>query len=258
MNSILFTLVSVVCTSLLSLIGILFFLVSEKSVQKTLLYFVSFSTGGLLGDVFIHIIPEISENADFFSTALIIILVGILFSFLVEKIIHWRHCHMLPKDCDHAENKAHHHHHHSVGLMSMMGESVHNFIDGVIIASSYMVSIPLGISTTLAIVFHEIPHEVGNFAVLLHSGFSRKKALMFNLLAASVSIVGAIVVLIFSQSFVSINEYLLPFAAGNLLYIAGSDLIPELHKETGFKQGIIQLLAMIGGMLVMYAILLFE
>lgn len=142
--------------------------------------------------------------------------------------------------------------------MSIMGESVHNFIDGVIIASSYMVSIPLGISTTLAIVFHEIPHEVGNFAVLLHSGFSRKKALMFNLLSASVSIIGAIAVLIFSQSFVSLNEYLLPFAAGNLLYIAGSDLIPELHKETGIRQGIIQLLAMIGGMLVMYAILLFE
>ena len=256
MNSVILALISVVYQPALAAWHPLL-LISEKSIQKTLLYFVSFSTGGLLGDVFIHIIPEISENTSFFF----------------DRTHHHSCWHPLlvscrkksftgatvtcPKDCDHAENTAHHHHHHSVGLMSIMGESVHKFIDGVIIASSYMVSIPLGISTTLAIVFHEIPHEVGNFAVLLHSGFSRKKALMFNTVGKRFDYRRHCSP--YLQPVIRLAQRIsLPFAAGNLLYIAGSDLIPELHKETGIRQGIIQLLAMIGGMLVMYAILLFE
>ena len=248
---------SVIAVSLLSLLGILFFLIEERIIRKTLLYFVSFSTGALLGDVFLHILPDLVEkNAGGppFADMMMVILLGILFSFVVEKFIHWRHCHVLPED-----DRAHHeHHHHSVGIMSAFGESVHNFIDGVVIGASYLVSVPLGIATTLAIVFHEIPHEIGNFAVLLHSGFSRTQALRINILSACTAILGTVGVLLAGSFFVSASSLLLPFAAGNLLYIAGSDLIPELHKETGARQGMLQLLAMIAGMGLMYAMLFLE
>ena len=136
--------------------------------------------------------------------------------------------------------------------MSTMGESVHNFIDGVVIAASYLASVPIGISTTLAVVFHEIPHEIGNFAVLLHSGFRRKRAILFNMLSAGTAVLGTICVLITSRSLESLTVYLLPFAAGNLLYIAGSDLIPELHKETGIRQSLGQLCALLCGMGLMF------
>ncbi|MBI5155743.1 ZIP family metal transporter [Candidatus Peregrinibacteria bacterium] len=246
----LYALGSVIGVSLLSLLGILFFLVDERFIRSILLYVVSFSTGALLGDVFIHILPDMAEDADFFSTGLLIVLLGILFSFTVEKFVHWRHCHMLPEE-DHG-------HHHAVGIMSLTGESLHNFIDGLVIAAGFLTSIPIGIATTLAVVFHEIPHEIGNFAVLLHSGFPKKKALLLNLLSASTGILGAALVLWLSRSLGSLTLYLLPFAAGNLLYIAGSDLIPELHKHTKIHQGFWQLIAMIVGMGFMYLIIIFE
>lgn len=251
----LYSIASVISVSLLSLLGILFFLFDEKFIRKTLLYFVSFSTGALLGDVFLHIVPDlVSAEKGLTTEVMMYILGGILFSFAVEKIIHWRHCHVLPGD-----GPAHHHDHdHSIGIMSALGESMHNFIDGVVIGAAYLVSVPLGVATTLAIVFHEIPHEIGNFAVLLHSGFPRRRAISMNMLSASTAILGTVCVLAASTSVTSIADLLLPFAAGNLLYIAGSDLIPELHKETGFRQGIIQLLAMIGGMASMYLILFLE
>jgi zinc and cadmium transporter len=243
-----YTLVSVICVSLLSLLGVGFFLFQEKLIRTSLLFFVSFSTGGLLGDVFIHILPEMSEQKDTFARALLIVLLGILFSFVVEKFIHWRHCHLLPTDHEEAE------HHHSVGLMSLMGESMHNFIDGIVIAASFLASIPVGISTALAVAFHEIPHEIGNFAVLLHSGYGKRKALLLNLVSASIAIIGAILVLVSGSMFANTTGLLLPFAAGNLLYIAGSDLIPELHKETGARQGVGQLLCMIVGIVIMYGV----
>ncbi len=252
MHSVVFaSLGSVILVSLLSLLGIAFFLFKESFVKKSLLLFVSFSTGGLLGDVFIHIMPDLAKNTATFGRSLYVILVGIVFSFVIEKIIHWRHCHALPsEEC--AD------HHHTVGFMSAMGESVHNFIDGIVIASSYLASFPIGISTTLAVVFHEIPHEIGNFAVLLHSGFGRKKSLLLNLLSASTSILGALFVLLMSRALLSFTDSLLPFAAGNLLYIAGSDLIPELHKETAWRKSVGQLIALIAGMAVMSLLLLLE
>ncbi len=246
-----YTLVSVILVSLLSLLGIAFFLFEGSFVKKSLLYFVSFSTGGLLGDVFIHIMPDLAKRPATFGQSLYVLLGGIVFSFVIEKIIHWRHCHALP-----SEESADHH--HSIGIMSATGESVHNFIDGIVIAASFLASIPIGISTTLAVIFHEVPHEIGNFAVLLHSGFNRKKAILLNLLSASTSILGAIFVLVSSTTLSSFTNSLLPFAAGNLLYIAGSDLIPELHKETAWRKSIGQLLALIGGMAVMYLLLFME
>ncbi len=244
-----YTLLSVLAVSMLALLGIVFFLFDEKVIGKILLAFVSISTGALLGDVFIHIIPEMAENTDTFGQGLIILLGGILFSFILEKFIHWRHCHVMPSGD---------HHHHPMGLVSMAGETLHNFIDGLVIAAGFLASPAIGFSTTIAVILHEIPHEVGNVAVLIHSGYSKKKAVLFNLLSAVSCFIGAGIVLATSGSSVGIGDAMLPFAAGNLLYIAGSDLIPELHKETRLPHGIAQFACIVLGMALMYAILFFE
>lgn len=241
--------------SLLSLVGILFFLAEEHAVRRMLLTLVSFSTGALLGDVFLHMLPEMSAGTGIALWQSLTILLGMLFTFTIEKVIRWRHCHEMPEEDGHDHA---HHHVHPVGILSVIGESVHNMIDGVVIAVSFLASVPTGIATTLAVTFHEIPHEIGNYAVLLHSGFSRSKALFFNLLSASGAIVGTLLVLFLSSSFTVVSHALLPFAAGNLLYIAGADLIPELHKETRLGEGFLHLIAMIFGMSCMYALLMFE
>jgi zinc and cadmium transporter len=246
------TITAVLLVSLISLVGIFTFSLNKKIIGRCLLFFVSFSTGALLGDVFIHIIPEIAENEAFFTNALLLILAGIVFSFVIEKMIHWRHCHVMPTQ------EEHHDHHHNVGLMNLLGDGVHNFIDGALIAGSFLVSIEIGIATTIAVALHEIPQEIGDFAILLYSGFSRKKALLFNLLSALTALVGAGIVLAFGKSLPLIGSYILPLAAGNFLYIAGSDLIPELHKETRLKQAVIQLVCMVSGIGIMYALTVME
>ena len=243
-------LLSVIGVSLLSLLGILFLLIDEKLIRSSLLYFVSFSTGALFGDVFIHILPDLAEDHERFPQAMLVILLGIVFSFVIEKVVHWRHCHTLPGED--------HEHYHPVGIISVIGEGMHNFIDGIVIAAGFLASTPIGIATTLAVVFHEIPHEIGNFAILLHSGFGRKRALLLNLLSASTAVLGTILVLLTNRSFAGLTSFILPFAAGNLLYIAGSDLIPELHKHTRVHQGILQLIAMLAGMGLMYGMLFLE
>ncbi len=247
---ILYSLISVIGVSALSLLGILFFLFEERFIRKILLYVVSFSTGALLGDVFIHILPDMAEDADFFSRGMLVILLGILFCFAMEKLVLWRHCHALPGEDEE--------HHHPMGIMSFVGESLHNLIDGMVIAASFLASPSIGIATTLAVIFHEIPHEIGNFAILLHSGYGKRKALLLNMLSASAAILGAVLVLLSSTSLSSFTVYMLPFAAGNLLYIAGSDLIPELHKHTRPHQGWLQLIAIICGMGFMYLVLFLE
>jgi len=242
---------SVIAVSLLSLIGVSLFLIRGSVIRKLLLYIVSFSTGSLFGDVFYHILPEIAEDHSAFEQAMPLVLLGILISFVIEKFIHWHHCHILPSKDAHCE-------HHHVGIMSLIGDGTHNFIDGMLIAASFLVSPEIGFATTIAVMLHEIPQEIGDFAILLHSGFSRSKALLFNLLSASTSILGAVIVIASSSVAPALSSILLPIAAGNFLYLAGSDLIPELHKHTGLRQGFLQLLCIILGMATMFALTFLE
>lgn len=227
--------------------------VHVRLLQESLLSLVSFSTGAILGDVFLHMLPELADTTPDFGRAMIIILAGIMFSFLIEKLIHWHHCHVLPDEGEH-----HHAHHHPVGYLCLFGDGMHNFIDGVLIASSYLVSPEIGIATTIAVVLHEIPQEIGDFAILIHSGFSKRSALGWNFVSALTAVLGAVIVLVTSGAVTSLSDYLLPFAAGNLLYIAGSDLIPELHKQTGLRRGILQACIMAAGMGAMYLMLFLE
>jgi zinc and cadmium transporter len=207
---------------------------------------VSFSTGALFGDAFIHLMPEIIEIEGFSLKISLYLIFGILFSFIVEKIIHWRHCHIHPNSKEHV---------HPFAIMNLFGDGVHNFIDGLIIGSSYLLSVPVGIATTIAVILHEIPQEIGDFGILLKGGYKRNKALFFNFLTATTAILGAIVALVLSSKIGNLTSFLIPFAAGSFIYIAGSDLIPELHREVKVKNSLMQFLAIIFGVLVMVALL---
>jgi len=247
---ILYVVISVIIVSAASLVGILTFLIQNKRIDKIILYLVSFSVGALFGDVFIHLLPE-AFRASTNAAVGLYVLTGILFSFIMEKFIHWRHCHT-------PESKQHH---HRLAYMNLVGDAMHNFIDGLVIAGAYFISIPVGIATTIAVLFHEIPHELGNFGVLVYGGFSKLKALLFNFLTALTALLGAFLGIIIGSAGTA-TAFLVPFAAGNLIYIAGTDLIPELHKTScdDFKisESSGQLLCIILGILVMMGMLLLE
>ncbi|TSC58784.1 MAG: zinc/iron permease [Candidatus Peregrinibacteria bacterium Greene0416_19] len=250
MSPALLALVSVIIVSLVSFVGIVLFVTTEAAVRRGILALVSFSTGAMLGDVFIHMLPEMAEeDPDRFPQALFIVLVGIVASFAVEKLIHWRHCHLMPGSQDD------HDHCHSAGLMTLFGDGVHNFIDGAIIGVAYLVSVPIGVSTTIAVILHEIPQEIGNFAVLVHDGYPRGRALFYNFLSALMAVVGTLVILFLRLPSENLVGLLLPFAAGNFVYIAGADLIPELHRESRLSQAVVQLIAMMLGIGAMYVLL---
>ena len=244
----LYSLVSVLVVSLISLIGVFTLGLAVDRLKKFLIYMVSFSTGALLGDSFIHLLPHLVEENGFGLFSGISILFGILIFFILEKFICWKHCHM-PITKTHV---------HPFAYMNLIGDSLHNFIDGLIIAGSYIISIPVGIATTLAVIFHEIPQEIGDFGILIHGGFKKVKAITLNFLTALVAVLGTLTGLILNKYIENIHLFLVPLTIGGFIYIAGSDLIPELHKETEVKKSFIQILFFIIGILVMLALLLLE
>jgi len=245
----LLSIASVLVVSIISIIGIATLWLKEQQLKKFLLYMVSFSVGALFGDVFIHLIPEAIEETGFGLSISLLILFGILFSFIVEKFLRWRHCH-IPTSSEHP---------HSFAYMNLFGDAIHNLIDGLIIGGSFVFSISLGLATTLAVIFHEIPQELGDFGVLIHGGFSKKKALWFNLLTALTAVFGTILALVLGSNLEGFTPLLLSFAAGNFIYIAGSDLIPELRKdEANLKKSAMQIISITLGVCTMLLILLLE
>jgi len=239
-----YSLLSVTLVSALSLAGIITLILNKELKKNTLLIMVSFSVGGLLGGAFFHLIPEATMSSGFTSTVSSFILVGILSSFLVEQVLKWRHCHV-PTSEDHP---------HSFAYMNLIGDAVHNLIDGIIIGGAYLVSTPMGIVTTLAVCLHELPQEIGDFGVLVYAGFTKRKALKYNFLTALTAFIGVIIALSLNVYVESLTKYLIPFAAGNFIYIAGSDLIPELHAEEELSHIIFQIAAMLLGIILLYGI----
>lgn len=244
----LYTLISVFIVSAISLIGVLTLGVKEDKLKKFFIYMIAFSAGALLGDAFIHLLPEAVEKNGFTLLISLYVLTGIGFSFIIEKIIHWRHCH-------HPTTKTHK---HPLTTMNLVGDGVHNFIDGIIIAASYLISMPAGIATTLAVAFHEIPQEMSEFGVLIYGGYTKKQALLANFLIALTAVAGAVLTLIIGSQSESLIIFLIPFAAGNFIYIATADLIPELNKNPEFKQSLMQLIIFFLGILTMLALLFLE
>ena len=243
-----YTLVSVGLVSILSLIGVFSLSLNPDRLRKILLLLVSFAVGGLFGDAFIHLLPQSFEKLGFNLANSLFIVGGILFFFVLEKFVRWRHCH-IPTSEEHP---------HPVGTMNLIGDGVHNLIDGMLIGASYCVSVPIGIATTLAVILHEIPQEIGDFGVLVHGGLSVKKALGFNFLSALFAIVGALVSLLIGPHSADYSFSLLPIAAGGFIYIAGSDLIPELQHEVKLSNSILQFSSIILGVGVMALLVLLE
>ncbi len=241
-----YSLISVVIISLISLVGVFSLSFGIDKVKKASLFFVSFAVGALFGDAVIHLLPETFENLGFGLLPSFLVIVGILLFFSLERFLRWRHCHDI--DClDHRK---------TVASMILIGDAAHNLIDGMIIAGSFMVSIPLGLATTIAVVFHEIPNEIGEFGVLIHSGFTIKKALLYNFLSGLTAILGTIIVLVIGSKINDFSLFLLPITAGGFLYIAGSDLLPELHHEIKLSTSFWQMLLMILGIAIMAALTL--
>jgi zinc and cadmium transporter len=244
MNLSIYILLSVFIVSLISVIGIFFVFLKKNTLNSVILFFVSLSVGSLLGGAFLHLIPEAVGKGGVTFRVSFLVLAGILIFFIIENFIHWRHCHV-PTSKDHP---------HPLGTMNLIGDGVHNSIDGLIIAASYFVNIPLGIATTIAVIVHEIPQEIGNFGVLLYAGYPKRKALFFNFLTALTAMIGAVVGILFSEYSISFVFTIIPIAAGGFLYIAGSDLIPEMHKNQEKSFPFKNLIGILLGILIMYAL----
>jgi zinc and cadmium transporter len=241
-----YSLLSVVAVSLISLVGIISLITGNDKLKPWLLPLVSFSAGALLGDVFIHILPEIAESGWTNSTG-IWLLSGIIIFFILEKFIFWHHSHS-----EHNEAV------HSYTYLSLISDGLHNFIDGMVIAAAYLTNPTLGLATTLAVIFHEIPQELGNFAILVHGGFSKTKALLYNFISALTAIGGALIVLLLFKNSEILLTPLLAISAASFIYIAMSDLIPQLQKEENKTTALTHLVWFIVGIVVMWALLLFE
>ncbi len=243
-----YSLLSVFLVSLLSLLGIAFISISELRLKQMIFVMVSLAVGSLFGDAFIHLLPQSFDKFHSKVEASLWVLAGIFVFFVLEKFLLWRHEHTLGANQPIQP----------VGYMNLFADGVHNFIDGTIIGASYLASFPLGIATTLAVIFHEIPHELGNFFVLLYAGFTKTRALFFNFLTGLFAIFGTLIVLLVGSRLEHLSLLMLPLAAGGFIYIAGSDLVPELNKEVELSKSLVQLIAIAIGVGLMLLLTLVE
>jgi len=225
--------------SLIAWAGLITLALREETLKKILLPLVAFSAGALIGGAFLHLIPETVTEVGPRLDVFLWLLAGFSLFFLMEQFLHWHHCHKVR--CKHKP----------VTYMILLADGLHNFIGGLAIASSFMVSVKVGVITWLACAAHEIPQELGDFCILIHGGWSKYKALLFNFLSA-LTIVPAGLLVYFGSTTIN-TTFLLPFAAGNFIYIAASDLIPEV-KHGNLKTGLIHFFSFITGVLLILAV----
>lgn len=247
-NPIIYSIISVSIVSLVALAGIAVIMFTSKFINRIVALLVSLAAGTLLGDVFFHILPELSEKYAFDQKVSLAIILGILFFFLLEHILDWRHCH--EETCED--------HLHPVAVNNIIADGLHNLVDGVIIGASFELSTSLGIATTVAVLLHEIPQEIGDFGVLVSAGFSKKKALLFNLLSACLAFIGLFFVFLLGDTIEDFVYFLLAFSAGGFIYISMSDLMPTIKHEMDFRRRFMQLFFVVLGIAIMYIFSLFE
>jgi zinc and cadmium transporter len=249
MNVWILTLAAVAGISLLSLSGAFVMVLRQNVIRQSLLVLVSFAAGALLGDAFIHLLPEMVEiEGGFPLSSSFIVLIGMGVFLVLEKVLHWRHVHTTSESTI-----------HPMAITNLVGDAMHNFVDGAIVAGAMLVSTKLGIATVVAVALHEIPQELGDFGVLVHAGLKPRRALWLNLLSASFAVLGAVLALSLESVFGGVVErFLVPMTAGGFVYIAGTDLIPELHKEPAPVKSLLQLLGLTAGVGVMALLLVLE
>ena len=240
MNELSWILVATFMVSSISFIGASTLAMSEKFLKKILMVLVGFSAGALMGGAFLHLLPEAIETQPGAVTDIfLVVLASFVMFFVLEKLL-WRHCH--EKTCPI----------HTFAYLNLLGDSVHNFIDGLVMAGSFMVSIPLGLKTTLAIAAHETQQELGDFGVLIYGGFKPRKALALNFVTALTAVAGGVTGYYLSPYLGDAMIFLLPFAAGGFLYIAASDLVPELHKEKSTVRTVVSFASFLVGIILMW------
>jgi len=246
--AIIYSFVSVLIISFVSLIGVITLWISTEKLKRILIYFIAFSAGTLMWDAFLHLLGETAEQYGYNERIALFTLWWILLWFIIEKIINWNHCHMpITKE-----------HQHPFAQMNLVGDMVHNFIDWLVVASAFLLSMSVGIATALAVLLHEIPQEIGDFGVLIHWWYSKMKALKLNFLSALTAFVWVWIALILQKYVEDISAFLMPFSAWLFIYIAWTDLIPELHKHPKASQSLLQALYFVIWISVMCLLLLVE
>ncbi|PIR70515.1 MAG: ZIP zinc transporter [Candidatus Niyogibacteria bacterium CG10_big_fil_rev_8_21_14_0_10_42_19] len=235
--------------SLISFSGALFMVFNREKALRATHYLVSFAVGALMSVALLDIIPEAIERSSI-DKVMPFVLLGVIMFFIFEKFLFWYHCH-------HGECKTHTHHGEPVILpyayLILWGDFLHNFIDGIILALAFLVDLRLGFLTLIAVILHEIPQEIGDFGVLVHGGMKPTKALFFNFLTSLSTMAGAILTYILGPALIPVLPYALAIVAGNFIYIAGVDLIPELHEARKFKHSLLQVMFIIIGALLVIA-----
>ena len=234
-------LLAIAFVSFAGLLGGMALLYNKKFTARASHWLISFASGGLLGAVFFGIFPELSAESMLKPEILIYTLAGIITLYVLEKIL-----------------IIHHHHEGKVqvknaGYLVNIGDSLHNFIDGTIMAAAFVTDFQLGIATALAVFFHEIPQEIGDFSIMLHSGMRKKRIIAYNIMSAAFAILGGLVGFYFIGAFTHANAFLLAFAAGSFLYIAGTDLLPETHKDSSWRGSIAHTILLLFGIFLIYA-----
>lgn len=241
-----------------------FLLLSDSMRAKVLPHGISFATGALLAVAFWGLIPHAFEEVapSEIQTLSGSIMLGLLLFFTLEKLLIWRHCHSnsceVHVDTDEQDDSHGHSHahgsHKSAGTMILIGDGIHNFVDGVLIAAAFLTDVQLGIVTSLAVAAHEIPQEVGDFAILLHSGFSKKKALIYNVLASLTTVLGGVLAYYSLAGLHDSLPYFLAIASSSFIYIAVADLIPTLHKKTDIKTSLQQIALILAGVVLIVSL----
>lgn len=235
MNNFIAAIISSVVVSLIAFVGIIALALNDKLLNKIQILLVGLGAGGLIGGAFLHMIPESINKFSDYTVLFLFVLSGFIFFFILEKFLFWRHCH--DGKCTI----------HTFTYLNLVGDGIHNFIDGLIIGGSFIVDIKFGMVVTFAIILHEIPQELGDFGVLTYGGMKKSKALFFNFLSALTAIIGTVAGYFFSQSYGAFMNVLFPFAAGGFIYIASCDLIPELHKQTNKAISILSIISFLIG-----------
>lgn len=236
MSNFLWAVSASIIVSLISLVGIFSLLLKEKLLNNILVLLIGFAAGGLIGGAFLHLLPEslvYSRNINIF----IYIILGFIVFFILERYFYWRHCHNGICDI------------HAFTYLNLIGDGIHNFSDGLVMGASFMVSIQFGVITTLVIIFHEIPQEIGDFGVLVYGGFNKLRALFFNFISAITCVLGTVAGFYLSRNIEKFLPFLLSFTAGGFIYIAACDLVPELHKQSDLKRSTLSVFTFLCGIL---------
>ncbi len=251
MSSLINIITATVIASLFSLVGIYALSLKENTLHKILLILVAFSAGSILGAAYFDLLPQAIELVEG-SLVFVYITLGFILFFFLERFIYWYHGH--PHEADITAEFADRASPKGLAYLNLIGDGVHNFIDGMIIAASFLIGFPVGLATTVAVIFHELPQEMGDYGILVYAGFRRGKALFLNFVVALAVVLGGISAIFFIETMEALSGLLIAFSAGSFIYLAASELIPELHKEKSLKKSAVQFVVFILGISLIWSL----